>query len=466
MAHIHIDKGLDIPIEGIPRGGVKALIPNGQLAPSLPPQIALDLSPFSAMSFTVLVQVGDQVQKGQPLVEDKSCTGRYFVAPTSGSVKEIRRGIKRRLMTIVIEADGKEENYSLPSFDWQRASVDNLVERLKASGLFAHIHTRPLSRLAHPHLPPRAIFIKAIESAPFVPPAEMQVEGHEREFQAGLNALKKLTKGPVHLVYRHDTSFKAFKEAQNVEKHTAKGPHPIGTFSLHIQRISPIRSSDEIVWVLNAHQVVAIGHLLLHNTVYTDRVIGIGGCGLLENQGGFFRIQEGYPISTLVDGRLKKGIQRIISGDPLNGTQVEGDAFLGFEDYALSVFPENTDREMLHFFRLGSDKFSYTKAYLSGHHTPNPDHPYFFTTSQHGEHRPFIDSSPYDRVMPLHIPVVPLVKAVMAEDFELAEALGLLEVDPEDFALASFICPSKMELPSIIREGMGKYAKDRLARMA
>lgn len=463
MVDIKITKGLDIPIKGKPRGDSHALVPGGEVTPLItPPQIALDFKPFNDLKLKLLTKAGDVVKIGQPLAEDKSTPGRMFTSPAAGVVKEVRRGLKRALDEIVIDVARQEEYQQGETLDVQGSSREQIIEKLMAGGLFANIRQRPFNFLANPAKTPRNIFVKAIESAPFVPPAELQVAGKEKEFQTGLDALAKLTSGQVHLVYRKGTAMNAFIQAKNVVKHTAEGPHPIGTYSLHIQRIDPIRSPEDVIWTVDAHDVVAIGHFLRTGKSYIDRVISIAGPGILSDRVGYFKARSGYPIGALIAGRIKKGLLRFISGDPLMGHKVSVEGFLGYYDYVFCVIPENTQREFLHFFRLGYDKFSNTGAYMSGHFN-NKDREYDFTTNQHGEHRAFIDASPYDDVMPLDIPTMNLVKAVLAEDFDLAETYGLLEVDSEDFALPTFVCPSKMEMTEIIKEGLKQYAKENLS---
>jgi Na+-transporting NADH:ubiquinone oxidoreductase subunit A len=464
MAQIKITKGLDIPMDGKPEGNVRPLIPGGEVSPLLTPHlISLNLRSFQDLKFTLLVKLDEVVKLGQPLVEDKSTPGRMFVSPAAGVVKEIRRGFKRSLLDIIIAVDPHEElHQEYPRIRAGDATREALIERMKEGGIFSHIYMRPFNRLADPHKAPRSIFVKALESAPYVPSAEMQVAKYEREFQAGLDALAKLTDGPVHLVYRTGSPCKAFTEARNVQRHTAEGPHPIANVSVHIQALDPIQKPDDIIWTLNAHHVVSLGHLLEHGRHYIERVISIAGPGILPDRTGYFRCREGYPVSPLLAGRIHKGPQRFVSGDPLTGDKVEEDEFLGFEDYVFCVIPENYSREFLHFFRLGLAKYSFSRAYLSGH-LNNTDREYFFTTNQHGEERAFIDSTLYDDVQPLAVPTMLLVKAVMAEDYELAQSLGLLEVVGEDFALPTFVDPSKIDMNEIINKGLKRYASEVLA---
>lgn len=459
MTHIKITKGLDIPIKGKPQGNIQPLKSSGGASAITPAQVSLNLKPFDDVKFKLLGRPGDTVKIGQPLAEDKSCSGRMFCSPGGGTIKEIRRGYKRSLTDIVIDLAKQEEHHELPPLNISQSSREQLIERLKTGGLFAYIRSRPFNQLADPGKTPRSIFVKAIESAPFIPPAEFQVKGHEKEFQAGLDVLAKLTSGAVHLVYRKGSDSQAFTEAKNVRTHTAEGPHPIGTHSLHIQWLDPIKSADDVIWTLNAHDVVAIGVLVTQGKYFIDRVVSIAGPGVLPDQTGYFHTRAGVPVSDLIAGRMDKGLMRFVSGDPLMGQKVEPEDFLGFYHYAFCIIPEGTDREFLHFFRLGKDKYSFSKAYATGHFD-NTDREYYFTTNRHGEHRPFIDSVLYDEVMPLPISTMTLVKAVMAEDYELAEELGLLSVDSEDFALPTFVCPSKMEMTDIVKTGLRQFATD------
>lgn len=459
MVAIKIKKGLDIPILGKPSGQVKPLKFSGQSRPGDFKTIALNLSEFEDLRFSLLVKVNDIVKIGDPLAEDRSTLGRAFVSPAAGTVIEIRRGLKRSLIDIIIEVAPQETIKKFEPLDPAKASQQEIIERWLLGGGFSRIRIRPFDLLAKPSPSPRSIFIKAVESLPFYPPAEFQVQGHETLFQAGINGLKRLTAGPIHLVSQQDSSF--FKQFNNVVHHSVVGPHPSANVSLHIQEIDPILSASDVIWTLNAHDVVVLGSLLIKGEYFTERVIGIGGPACVPDQTGYFKTREGMPIEALIVGRLPHGDKtlRIISGDVLTGTKVDSDDYLGFNDYALVILQENNERELLHFFRLGTNKFTNSRGYLSSLFNRSKQL-FDFNTNQHGEERPIMDSSQYDKVMPFDIPTVPLVKAVMAEDYDLAEQLGLLTVVPEDFALPTFVDPSKIEMDEIIKKGLKAHAKD------
>lgn len=436
---IRIKQGLNIPLGGKPEGEVQDL--------PLSKRVALDVSPFETHRFTLLKNVNDFVQVGEPLLEDKSCSGRFFVSPASGVVKEIVRGLKRRLLSVVIETDLKQTPVKHEPLSLE-AKLEEILARFMEGGLIPHIQVRPCMRIAHPKHRPEAIFVKALESAPFMPPPELQVEGREELFAAGLKVLSRFC--PVHLVYEKGCSFPPFIQAQFVEKHTATGPHPIANPSVHIAALHPILRNDQVIWTLDVSTVLAVGKLITQGIYDTSLVISLAGEGLPPSKRGFYRVNRGVCIQSLVEE--VEGV-RYISGDPLTGEKVHANGVLGFYHQGVCALPEGKEkRERLHFLKLSRKGYSATRAYLFRRKNP------LFTTLQHGEERAFVDSSIYDRVMPLPIHTLSLIKAILAEDYEKAEKLGLLEVAPEDFALPAFLCPSKIEMPEVIKKGQKAYA--------
>ncbi len=422
MAHIKIKKGLDIPIDGAPLGSIRFLPPSSS--------ICLDFSPFHSIQPHLLVKPGDSVAIGQPLVEDKQNPGRFWVSPACGQVSEILRGPKRVLNGILIVRDGVDRHVELPS-------KEEIIPFLCQTGLINYFWMRPFHVPVRSSLLPRSIFVKALESAPFTPSTEMQIGDQSEVFQAGLSFLSKLAR--VYLISRKD-----FGSFNDVTHHTAEGPHPVSNPSLHIQLIDPIRKSTDVVWTIDAWGVLAIGTALTKNRLLTEKIISIAGTGFSEDLRGYYRAHIGNALDFTASGR-------ILSGDPLMG---KIQPFLGFFDSVCSSIIESEERQPLHFFRFFTKYFTFSKTYFSRQKI------FGFTTHLHGEERPFIDSLAYDRVMPLKIPTVPLVKAIIAENFERAEALGLLEVAPEDFALSTFVCPSKVEMVEIVENGLHRFATD------
>ncbi|OGN64186.1 MAG: NADH:ubiquinone reductase (Na(+)-transporting) subunit A [Chlamydiae bacterium RIFCSPHIGHO2_12_FULL_49_9] len=441
MVHIKIKKGLDIPVDGQPLGSARPHPAS--------PVVLFDFSPFKTVHPHLLVKEGDPVLIGQPLIQDKRFPGRIWASPGAGIVEEILRGEKRALVGIKIRSGEKLEFFALPPApQTKEGSLDYLAK----TGLLAYCWTRPFHVPALPQLVPRSIFVKAVESAPFAPPAEMQVEGKREVFQAGLDFLSLLA--PVHLVYRKGTQSGAFLEAKSALHHTVEGPHPAGNPSLHIQRIDPIEKATDIVWTLDAWSVVAIGHAALSNRFYNRRIVSLAGAGVLPEHRGYYEAHIGASFETLTKNRLRESAVRLISGDPLMG---EAKDFLGFSHSICCAIEKSSKREVLHFLRIGEDRYTASRTYFSFRKF------FSFNTLLHGEERAFIDPNVYDRVMPIQVPTALLVKAVIAEDFERAEALGLLEVAPEDFALPTFVCPSKIEMVEIIENGLKRHAADSLS---
>jgi Na+-transporting NADH:ubiquinone oxidoreductase subunit A len=249
------------------------------------------------------------------------------------------------------------------------------------------------------------------------------------------------------------------KDIKGVKLHTVSGPHPAGCSSVHIHHIAPIQHPEDYVWTLSALDVAIIGKMAREGRYLIDREIAIAGNGVKEEKRGFIRGRIGYPIGELAADRVAASSPCFLSGDPLTGFQLQKSDYLRFADTCFTILPKTTQRESFHFLRLGGHKYSATRAYLpaEGEDTQKGCP---FTTNQHGESRPFIDGDVYEKVMPMRIPTMQLIKAILVEDYDLAEQLGLLEVIPEDFVLPTFISPSKIEMVDIVQHGLRRYAKE------
>lgn len=440
--HIKVKKGLTIPIQGKPQ------VFKGEIFPTS--KMALDLKPLPPLRLKAFIKEGEKVLKGQPLLEDKEIENRIFISPASGKVIEIIRGYKRAIETVVIEKDSNEE-YKYHSFDL--SSKDKILCFLTETGLLSNIQMRPFASIARHDLPPKKIFVRALETTPFVPPSHLQVEGMQRYFERGLSLLSELVDENLHLVYGQDETEKAFTEAKNVSKHTVSGPHPASLSSIHIHHIDPIKSIEDVAWVMGVWEVISIGYLIEEKKHYLQRVCSIAGA-LPQEMIGFYKVPVGMSIKDLLSKVSLDDSYRIISGDPLMGKEVSLDGFLGFFHTSLTVLKEEEKRKPLHFLGLGSKRYTATRAYASYWFRKKE---YSFSSKLHGEPRPYVNPEIYDKFLPMQIPTVMLIKALIAEDFETAVELGLLEVAPEDFALATFICPSKIEMVAIAEEKLKKF---------
>ncbi len=449
MVHIAIKKGLDIPLPG----NVVELRGNLNTSNS-PKYLALDLSYLVSTKCALSIKENDEVLLGQPLAFDKELPDRKFVSPCHGKVIEIRRGEKRKLQSIIIEKFENEKQVEVEPCDIDSVSKKEILSRFLQYGIFSSIRSRPCNILAHPSDKIDAIFVKALESAPFTPSPVFEIKANLKSFQYGLQVLSNLTKNALHVVMHEDEVISSISEYAIL--HTASGPHPIANSSIHIDRINPIEKADMRVWTLSAHDVICIGSLFHDGKFHTTKVVNVAGMGILEDKRGCYFTRVGSSIDSFTSFLKEEDQYRIISGNPLTGTEVTKNSFLGkFDTVFCAIKRPDKKNKLFHFLRLGSKSYSATNTYFQ---SSNPK----FDTLLHGEVRPFIDGSIYNKVMPLSISVMHLIKAILANDFEKAVELGLLEVDVEDFALPEFVCPSKIPLMDIARSGLQKYTEDYL----
>lgn len=439
--HLHSKKGLSIPITGN-LDSLEILEEKSTTS-----HIALDLTPFT-IRIRLLVKKGSEVLLGEPIAEERDFPERKFVSPAGGVITNVVRGEKRKPLYVVIKVSQEEEIYKHAQIDIEKSSIEEILAVFLENGIFTKIHQRPYNILASPKRMPQAIFIAGASSAPYTPSPILQTIGYENWFQAGLTLLARIA--PVHIT--HNTKKTFFPQTANVHQHTLAGPHPIANISFAIYHINPIIKLTDLVWTLHVYDVVNIGKLALEGAVHCSKVIGICGDGIRSECRTLLRLRDGSRIDHICKKRLGEGNIRIISGDPLMGRQVTQEDFLGMFHYVVcAIYEREKKRKLFSFLRLGRETFTATRAYLSGFYR---NRSYHFTTNQHGETRAFVEASIYDRVMPMRIPTMHLIKAILIEDFELAEELGLLEVAEEDFALAAFICPSKIDMVEIVKKGL------------
>jgi Na+-transporting NADH:ubiquinone oxidoreductase subunit A len=453
MVHIVCKKGLDLPF---PKPEISENILNESDPKRLSPtRLSIDITPFASMRLKVCVDVGTKVNPGTPLVCDVS-QERTLVSHVKGTVVEIERGLRRIPTRVIVEvAQSATKAKALPLGPIENITKEALIKELAANGFFSDIRQRPFDLPAHPKFLPKSIFIQAHTSAPGAASMEACIFGMENEMQAATQALNLISPGKVHLVHSKASSHPFFCNPEPANSHTVEGPHPSGCPSLHIEHIDPIKTPDEVVWTLNAKGLARLGAWLLHGQYSTDSIVHIFDANF--EKGILVKAPPGAQIRELLELAAVPVPDNytLIGGDPLMGTKLAIEDYLPWGINELYFLPKDDVREPLHFLRMKAKSFSNFKAYLKSK-KPN------FSTNKHGEERAFVDGSIYDRVMPLKIPTMPLLKAVMSEDFEKALELGLLEVASEDFALCSFICPSKIEMVEIIRSGLLKLADQSL----
>jgi len=453
---IRIRKGLDIRLAGSPRPELASVTPSGR--------ITIHPSDAGSAKLRLLVKEGDEVKRGTPLFLNKKNEAMKFRSPAGGTVQSIVLGERRVIEKIVIAVAQNEQVEPLPRHVPEQLlglSRDQVLGLLLDSGLIALIRQRPFSRMADPAVTPKSIFVNAMNTGPFRANPVVQVKGHEAAFQAGLNALTRLTAGKVFLCLdaRAKDLPPALSAASNVTVRHFNGPHPSGNTSVHIHHLDPIRPG-QVVWTVNAGDVVQIGRLLTEGAVPADRVISLGGPGVKDEARKHYRIRIGESLAALLQGRLEEGEQRVISGDVLGGCTTGADASLHLLDTAINVLPEDRERHYLGWIMPGLTFFSQSRTFLSRWLRPSTT--WSLGTNLHGSRRAMVLTGLYDRYLPMNIMADFLVRAVLAHDTDEAVKLGLLEVDPEDFALCAFVCPSKMDLVGIIRQGLDEVEKEGL----
>lgn len=457
---IVVTRGLDLSLQGSPKE-------SGLFRRIDPTIVAVDLRPYSPIQLKILVSPGDNVAAGDPVAAYKYHPDVFITSPVDGEVTEIRRGEKRILLDVMIKKKPGSSDTKY-AYDLASLSKEELFAVFKKEGLFALFKQRPFDIPALPTVKPRDVFINLAENKPFSPSIEklLHVFSSREEgmyvLTTGIKAVSKLFGLRPHVISTDQLVLPAKDLRAIAELHTISGPFPSGLPSVHIKNIAPIKSEKDHVFTISFQEVLSIGHLFLKGKILSDRVVALAGSGLPLPFRKYIITSQGACLADLLPiTELENDTFSLISGDPLTGRLCAPNSTpcLGLRDFAVTVLRKPRKRTALNFLRLGWNKFTLTRAYLSG----------FFQkkrlfadvdTNLHGETRPFIDSEVYDSVMALDIPLVPLMKAVITKNFELACKLGFLEISSEDFALPTFIDPSKIEMMSIMHDALIHYAKE------
>lgn len=450
---IKITRGLDLPILGAP----EQTIERARTVRS----VALLGHDYVGMKPTMAVKVGDKVKLGQPLFEDKKTPGVIYTAPGAGTVREINRGERRVFLSLVIDLDeGHEEEIefkrytpdelaSLP----REAVVANLIE----SGQWAVLRTRPYSKVPAPEAVPHSIFINAMDSNPLAADPEVIARENADDFINGINVLARLTEGKVFLC-RAAASFDGLEKQQlpsNVQLESFAGPHPAGLTGTHIHHLDPV-SLNKQVWSANYQDVIAIGKLFTTGRISTERVVAL--CGPQVEKPRLVKTRVGANLDELTSGELRADENRVISGSVLSGRAAIGvEAYLGRYHLQVSVLKEGRERVLFGYLTPGLQKHSALGIYLSNFFKGRK---FAFTTTANGSNRAMVPVGSYERVMPLDILPTQLLRALIVGDIESAESLGALELDEEDVALCTYVCPGKYEYGPILRDNLSRIEKE------
>lgn len=443
---IKIKKGLDIKLIGEAEKTVEqAIISNF---------CTIRPEDFHSVIPKLVAKEGTSLKAGDVIFYDKSNEDVKFVSPVSGTVIEVLRGPKRRIDAIKIQADKEQSYIDFGKFN-VKSDANTTKAHLLASGCWPFIKQRPYDVIANPEKSPKSIFVSGYNTAPLAANLDFVLQGKEAELQAAVSALATLTNGQVHIsVGSNDSPLANMNDAAI---HTVSGPHPAGNVGTHINKIDPV-NKGEVVWTVNAQDLVIIGELLLTGKLNAERVVALAGSSVKKPR--YFKTKIGSEVATMVydNGVEKDGNDRIISGNVLSGKGLKPDGSLGYYDNVITVIPEGDDYELFGWNKPIFNKISTSRALTFS--WMNPNKKYDLNTNTNGEHRAFVVTGSYENVFPLDIYPLQILKACMYEDLDEMEALGMYEVAPEDFALTEFICVSKQPHQDIIRKGLDLMLKE------
>ena len=439
---VKISKGLNINLKGAPVAEFTSVAPAKFYA--------LMPSDFTRITPKVVVKPEDKVKAGDPLFFDKENPELQFVSPVSGTVVAVNRGERRRVLSVVVESDGKFESVEYKAKDILSLSADEVKADLLKAGLFAFIRQRPYDVIAAPGDTPRAIYVSAFDSKPLAVDFEIALKGNEEDFQTGLDALSRIA--PVHLGLCACQKSAALNVAKNVTTTIFKGPHPAGNVGVQINKTAPV-NKGEIVWTIGAEEVIFIGRLFNRGKIDFTRTVALVGSEVKNPS--YSKMVLGAQISGLVNGRLEEKYElRIIDGNVLTGKKTTADGYLGAFSNEITVIPEIMGgAEMLGWIAPRFSMLSTSRSYFSW---LMPGRKYTVDARIKGGERHMIMSNEYDKVFPMDIYPEYLIKAIITGNIDKMEQLGIYEVAPEDFALCEFVDSSKLELQRIVREGLDK----------
>ena len=409
---------------------------------------------FHSLKPKLSVKVGDKVKAGSVIFFDKSDERIKFCSPVSGEVIEISRGEKRKILEIVLMADSDISYEKFQTAGADEMSREQIIDLMLKGGVWPFVRQRPYDIIANPSDLPKAIFISTFNSTPLSIDNDFALYGMDELFQKGLDYIVKLTDGITHLNIDGDINSPLFLNTQNVQINKFSGPHPAGNVGVQIHHLDPINRGD-VVWYLEPQDVITIARLFNQGKYDVSRIIALSGPQVIKPR--YYRVISGSCVADLLSNNLKEGENRVISGNIFTGKKINKEGNIGFYDTSITVIEEGNKQEFLGWILPGNHKFSASRTFFSW---LNPNKKYIIDSNMHGEERAYVVTGQYEKVFPMDIYPLQLIKAVMIEDIELMESLGIYEVAPEDFALCEFVCTSKMEVQQIIREGLDLVRKE------
>ena len=443
---ITIKKGLDVPVKGAPQ----QVIHDG---PSIKTVATLG-EEFVGMRPTMFVKVGDRVKKGQVIFEDKKNPGVKFTAQAAGVVTEINRGEKRVLQSVVIEIDGDDQITfnSHPADKLNSISREEVVKTLVDSGLWTALRTRPFSKIPAIDATTTAIFVSAMDTNPLAANPEVVIGEQAEAFKNGLTVLARLTDGEIFVSKAPGANIPV---TETVQVNEFGGKHPAGLVGTHIHFLRSV-SAEKFVWHIGYQDVIAYGKLFTSGELDSTRVISLAGPAAKKPR--LVRTVLGASTAELTAGEATDGELRVVSGSLLMGstaTAVHG--YLGRYHVQVSLILEGREKEFIGYMYPGPNKFSVTRAFMS-HFFPKKI--FNMTTTTNGSERAMVPIGNFERVMPLDILPTMLLRDLVAGDTDTAQQLGVLELDEEDLALCTFVCPGKTDYGVYLRDCLTTIEKE------
>ena len=438
---IKIKSGLTINLKGAAENIVKKA--------AFPKSISLNPADFHLITPKMVVKIGDHVNAGDVVFYSKNNQEVKFCSPVSGNVKDIVRGEKRKIIEIIIDVDSSQKSKKFITSKFENFKRDDIIASLLESGCWPFINQRPYDIIANPSETPKSIFISTFNTAPISADIQIILDDQKNEFTTGIKVLRKLTDGNLNIcVEKNNQTF--INDIKDVIIHNVSGPHPAGNVGVQIHHIDPISSGDK-VWTIDPEDVAIIGRFFLTGNYNPLRTIAVSGPPVKHPQ--YYKTIAGSKLSEIInDAGVSDGLLRYINGDVLSGRSVEKDNYLGFYNNTFSVLREGNHYNMFGWIPFINNKVP--SIYKTSFSWLFPNKKYDLDTNMNGEERAFVVTGEMERVFPMDILPMQLLKECLIGDIEKMENLGIYEVAPEDFSLIDYSSSSKIEAQYIIRKGL------------